>query len=486
MTDRKLLVTLVLLACLPAPGLSQGFNGRARTYLSGLQIREWVLDSVPAGWVGGSGAQRVLADGTPAVCNPDFCTFYRSGHALGVIPVLQDVEINAWPGITGLRAYAHLRLRESIGEWRRIWPGMEERFEAMSAWVEYTRSFYRLQAGRIWKTSALGFYNYDGGTISLRLPTHLDVAVFGGLSLVRGAVDLRPSGLLSPVEPLGPREDAYLGGAEARWRPFPALSASFIYQREEATHSGDLFSERMGGSARLLFRGASLEVEGKYDLAREEVNLARAAVTSPVFLGLQARAEARRYRPYFDLWTLWGAFSPVGYDEIRGRLDWSHPSARASLFAYGAYRAYEETGAKPSEGPALRDDGWRMGAGGRLAFSEGLALSAEYRYDEGFGATRHGGDLSLQRWFGAGTFVALTGTAFETFSEFQVGAGRVWGGGLSAGLPLGPASLSGSFLAYKHRPVDRPGQLDLNQIRASLILEIPFGQDPGLRGRGNR
>jgi hypothetical protein len=487
MIDKKvLLLALAGMVALPAPGGAQGFNGRARTYASALQIRNLVLDSVPQSEVNGHGPQRVLADGTPAVCGDAYCSFYRAGTDLGVIPVLQDVELNLWPGITGLRAYAHLRARQTVGEWKAVWPGMDEQIEALAAYVEYRRSFYRVQAGRMWRTSALGFYNYDGGSAELRLPSRLDLTLYGGLSLVRGTGDARHSELVSPVEPLGPREDAYLGGIEARWRPIPALSASLVYQREEATRSGDLYSERMAGSARYLWRDATVDMELKYDLATEEVNLARLGISGPIGMGFRASGELRKYTPFFELWTIWGAFSPVGYQEARARLDWASPGGSLSGYGYGAYRQYGETRVDAlGEGPGIRDDGWRLGAGGRYALTADLTLSGEYRYDEGYGSSRHGGDLSLQRFFARDLYVSLTGTAFETFSELQIGSGRVFGGGIQGGVPIGPAKLMGGAMFYKHRPIERPSRLDLNQSRLNLVLEIPFGKEPGLKGGGN-
>ena len=52
--------------------------------------------------------------------------------------------------------------------------------------------------------------------------------------------------------------------------------------------------------------------------------------------------------------------------------------------------------------------------------------------------------------------------------------------------PIGPATLRGNAMVYKHTQSDRPSILDLNQTRMSLTLEIPIGRDPGLAGRGNQ
>ncbi len=133
----------------------------------------------------------------------------------------------------------------------------------------------------------------------------------------------------------------------------------------------------------------------------------------------------------------------------------------------------------------LQNESWRLGAGGRYAIKENLVVDGEYRYDVGYGASRSGGDISLRRDFGGKTYLAVQGTAFETFSEFRVGSGQVFGGGLQGGMPLGPATLQAGAMYYKHFQYERPSALDLNQARLHLNLEIPIGKDPGLSGRGN-
>ncbi len=485
MIHRKLpLLALMALLALPAQVQAQGINGRARTYVSYIQVRDLVLDSVPEGSVAGEGAQRTLSDGTPVSCGEAYCQYYQSGSSASVIPLLQDLELNAWTGITGLRAYAHLRARAPLGD--QAWPRSEEEFEALAAYLEYRRSFYRIQAGRIWETTALGFYNYDGGSVALRLPSNLDLSIYGGLSLVRGLNQLHHSDLISAVESLEPREDAYLGGIHARWRPLSSLATSFTYQRERTVHSDELYSERVAGSARVLVRRATVDVEVKCDLATEEVNLARLKVAAPLGAGFRGSGEVRKYVPFFQLWTIWGAFSPVGYKEGRVRLDWTSASGRFGGHAYGSYRQYGDTDAEAPTGYEIRDNSWRTAVGGRYAIRDNLILDGEYRYEVGYGASRSGGDVSLQRFFGNDTYLAVRGTAFETFSEFRVGSGQVLGGGIQGAMPLGPATVQAGAMIYRHTENDRPSLLDLNQARLNLTLDIPIGKDPGLVGRGNR
>ncbi|MGD2122181.1 MAG: hypothetical protein PVJ76_10580 [Gemmatimonadota bacterium] len=478
-----LVLPLLGLLTLPAQVSGQGFNGRARTYVSYLNLQELVLDSLPESGVEGEGSQRVLPDGTRVTCGEEYCHYYRSGSGFDVAPLLQDIELNAWSGITGLRGYAHVRLRKPLGD-RVVWPRSDQAFEALAAYVDYSRGPVRLQAGRIWDSNPLGFFNYDGGAFSVRLPSRLEIRAFGGRSLLRGLNQPHRSDLITSVESLGPDENAYLAGVHARWRPHSALSASLTYQRETMIQANDLYSERIGGSARVLLKQATLEMEVKYDLAQGQTNLARVSLSHPLGHGLRGTGELKKYVPFFQLWTLWGAFSPVGYTEGRARLDWMREDGRLAAHAYGGYRKYAGTGADAPSVYGIRDDSWRLAVGGQYRLQDDLTASGELRYDEGYGSTRSGGDLSLMKQLHRDRYLAIQGTAFETFSEFRVGSGRVIGVGLQGGTPLGPSKVQAGAMYYRHSTEERPTILDLNQARAHLSVEIPIGSDPGLAGRG--
>lgn len=480
----KLLVLPLLgLLALPAHVNGQGFNGRARTYISYMNLQDLVLDSVPEGTVEGVGSQRTLADGTRVSCGEEYCQYYRSGSGFDVAPVLQDIELNAWSGITGLRAYAHVRVRKPLGD-RIVWPRSDQAFEALAAYIDFTRGPLRLQAGRIWDTNPLGFFNVDGGSVSLRLPSRLEIRALGGRSLLRGLNGPHRSDLITSVEPLGPEENAYLAGVSARWRPINALSASFTYQRETMIQSEDLYSERLAGSARLLWEETTMEMEVKYDLAQGQTNLARVSVSRPLGSGLTGTGELKKYVPFFQLWTLWGAFSPVGFTEGRARLDWMRADGRLAAHAYLGYRSFADTEAEAPSAYGIEDESRRLAVGGRYRIQDDLTASGELRYDEGYGSVRSGGDVSLVKQFESDRYLAIQGTAFETFSEFRVGSGRVIGLGLHGGSPMGPAKVQAGAMYYRHTTEDRPTILDLNQARIHLSVEVPIGSDPGLVGGG--
>ena len=56
------------------------------------------------------------------------------------------------------------------------------------------------------------------------------------------------------------------------------------------------------------------------------------------------------------------------------------------------------------------------------------------------------------------------------------------GGGAELTLPF-DVTLNAGVDYYTQAYENRSGEPDWNQVRAHSILSIPFGQDPGMRGR---
>jgi hypothetical protein len=74
----------------------------------------------------------------------------------------------------------------------------------------------------------------------------------------------------------------------------------------------------------------------------------------------------------------------------------------------------------------------------------------------------------------------VNGTAFQQILEFRVGEGRVWGGGLTAGVDLPwRARLAGGAAVYRHAPRGRATESPWNQTRFWTSLAVPFGGEPG-------
>ncbi len=101
-----------------------------------------------------------------------------------------------------------------------------------------------------------------------------------------------------------------LAGGAVEWQS-RAGDARFDYEREVDRDTRNFVSERMALSATIRpLTGWSLTGGAEYDIARgwwgsADLTLRHSAKWFGGSVGV------RRYRPYFDLWTLWGVFSPI-------------------------------------------------------------------------------------------------------------------------------------------------------------------------------
>ncbi len=479
---RRGILAAALLLTWAGPAWSQGFRIGGVSTAQYIDMRPLVLDSVPASQVTGDGVLKQTADGVPVTCSSTdtYCRFTRPAQVVGALPLIQDLEVSAWRLTTGLRAYAQVRARASEGDASRFWPSADRNIEALAAYLELDRGKVLARVGRQWKTSGLGFYNFDGGLLEVRPLVWLTLAGYGGRSLVQGLSEPMTSSAISAVEPWAPDDPDWLVGAEVRLRPSPFFSAGLLYQRDARSDAAGLYGERVAGDARLRLGATTLTGALQTDLATGTVNDGRLRLDLPRVHAILPSLEARHYQPYFELWTIWGAFAPVGYDEATAAGSWADPSGRVSLRASGGYRRYGERSGGMLSLP-LRNDGWRFDADVGIRPDARWSLSGGYGADVGFGASRSDQTLGVRRQLGGG-YLGLTGMAFQTLDEFRVERGRVWGLSADGGVQLtSSARLDGSFQAYRH--AERyAGGIDWNQLRGMLRLEWTVGPDPGRAG----
>ena len=67
-------------------------------------------------------------------------------------------------------------------------------------------------------------------------------------------------------------------------------------------------------------------------------------------------AGARRYRPYFSLWTLWGAFSPVPYNAVNISAE-TRLTSRISINGRAEHYKYDDAEVSTALVPQLEDRG---------------------------------------------------------------------------------------------------------------------------------
>jgi hypothetical protein len=481
-------IPLVLLfagACTAAAG-AQTVRISGVTSARYVDLRPFVEDSVPFAQTADAGSPMFRQfDGVLVRCveGDVVCRYLRSGEVVSVVPVFQDLEVTAWGLGEGLSARAHVRGRSSFGSATGMWPRSEDRFDAIDAYVELDRPAYRLRAGRQWLSSNLGFNNFDGAHAVVHPRRDITFEGFGGWGLAVGINEPKSSGEFGLVEDLPPAARTHVFGGAARWRPDRRSAVNVFYQREIRTDRATMHSERVAADGRLGFGRTVAEGWVVYDFAADYVNEARARLRLPEWRGISTIVEGRRYRPFFELWTIWGAFSPVGFDEARASAFASLLDERLSLDVSGGFRRYGEANAGFITFMPLRNDSWRFGGNAAFRLLPAATVSAGYNIDVGFGASRSDA-YAAARWEpGARYYVGAIATGFQNIFEFRIGQGRVVGVGGDGGFRLNDdIMVVGDLLVYRHTSTGGLATADWSQRRASLRLEWTLGRDPGMRG----
>ena len=447
-----------------------------------IQLRPLVTDSIAAGDAIGEGLIRRTAEGHLVRCvtGERVCRFTRSGDVATVAPVIQDVTVTAWGFGQGMRVFTQLRSRAAIGGREELWPRADDALDVLVAFLEWDRDRIRARAGRQWKTSGLGWYNFDGASLLFRAGRDLSLEAYGGWSLARGLNEQRTSDALAAIEPFAPDARALLVGAQVSYRPLPGLGLGALYQREIRADRLGLYAERVAADAvyrrNRAFVSASLEA----DAAARQINDARLSVSVERGRHWTARAFARRYRPFFELWTIWGAFAPVGFTEAGAGASWRTTDRPAEVHFDLARRTWDDTDASTTFGTA-RSTGWNAGATGALRPSPAWLVQAGYRIDFGYGAARDQIDARVQRDLGDGAFLAASAIGFERQFEFRVAEGTVWGIGGDGRIRIGPRThLAGSLMTYRHHGAGTAPDVDWSQTRGLLRLDWTLGPEPGL------
>jgi len=455
--------------------------GTATTTARYIQVRPIVRDTVASSEVIVDATGVATWNGIPADCTPGttICQVFRSAAVEDAVALTQDVSFTSWGlGMQGLSATVQLRVRTDAGGF--TWPRADDRFDAMLAYAELNRGMARVRVGRQQTLGGLGFAGFDGLSVRVDPYRFLSVEAFGGISLARGLAEPRNEALQG-LESFLPDRNAYLLGGVATVEPWPGGSMSVRYQREIWSNRSALLTERASLELRTdLPRGLSLNAAGDYDFAFDRIGKANATVRGPLGTrrSLWLEATARHYIPYFELWTIWGFFNPVGYDEGELQATW-RPLRPLTLRAFAARRKYGDTGTETVFSP-ITDHTTRAGGGVHWAASAALTVDGTYTIERGFGATMNSGDVSA-RWQASDALsITFNGTAFQQIEEFRVGDGTVLGGGLGFDYVLrGRTSLQGGYNIYRQTFDGRPGVADWNQSRGWAALRIGFGRDPG-------
>jgi hypothetical protein len=222
--------------------------------------------------------------------------------------------------------------------------------------------------------------------------------------------------------------------------------------------------------------GADAAVE--IDAALAKLNEARLIATITLRPELSLGLSARRHRPFFELWTIWGAFDPVGFDEFGGNVNWRIPAWSSVLDVRAGWRGYDDHNASTVFGGA-RSTGWYVSASGSTQPAPLWSVQAAVGADVGVGAARGDASLRVRREFGDDAYGSLGLQAYQKLYEFHLREGTVLGVGGDAGVRLHPRVwLGGSVAVYRHRDEGTDPDPDWSQVRGSLRLDWTVGAEP--------
>jgi hypothetical protein len=357
------------------------------------------------------------------------------------------------------------------------------------AYAEYAKSRVVGRLGRQLVTGRLGYQGFDGARATVRWgDTGFEVGGYGGIGLARAIALPVTSPALNPLDDFQPRDRQLMVGADLGFRR-GRVDLRAEYRREVDPTPDYLVSERAAATAdvrvakRLRVSGAA-----EYDFANGWWGSAEVAAN---YLGDRhfLTAEARRYRPFFDLWTIWGAFSPVPYRSIRGS---GGIQPVAGLWVRGGAERYWFDDAQ-TETPLVdvEDRGWRANGSASYAIDRRLTADLGLRAEFGPGASSRSIDAGVGFQASKALFLAARAGTLDRPLEFRYADARARWFQASGDLQVSPRLRFVTDLVVLAEERNRPDEaaFDLDQVRLSarVVMDLGSGADrlpPGRRPLG--
>ena len=469
------------LACLQAVAAgAQGYRVRLDSRFQSVVFRGLTPDSIPrtTAVLGPDGGFET-PDGFAVRCTPGHtvCSFFRPGPRLASDPLVTSADLTVWGlGLAGLSLRGNARWGVDLSG-DEFWPGSRPSVQLVEGYAEYSTEVVTGRVGRQHVTGRLGWNGFDGADLMFRAPRlGLDASGYVGWGLARAASVPINSPSLNPLDDYQLPRRALVAGAELGWRS--QYADARVEYRREVDPSVDFFiAERTALTA--VFRPVPrlrLSGSAEYDLAQGWWGTSDLSLRYTAAL-LSADVGARRYRPFFELWTIWGAFSPVPYTAVEGSLAVS-PLRQLRLRVSGERYWFDESGAETALA-TFEDRGWRFSLGATALLDPALTVDGGYHAEFGPGA-------SSRTWDGRVTWLpmpsvslALFGSSLTRPLEFRFDEAQVDAVGLDAELRASQRlrlGLSGSqYFEDRRRPDARA--FDWNQFRLQARVTWLFGSD---------
>ncbi len=476
MRPRSLLPLLLLLN--PSALVAQGYRVRLDNRVQSVAFRGVLLDSIPSSAVvTGAGGGTFSSDGFAVRCSVSntFCYFFRPGAEHRAAPAVTGLDITLWRlGVTGLSFHGNVRMAFDLGD-ADVWPGTHPDVQLLEAFAEYNKEAFQGRLGRQVYTSRLGFSGFDGARITVRdVHRGFDALGYLGEGLARGIALPVTTNALNPLDDFQPRDRQIVAGAALGYSGTVA-DVRLDYQREVDPIPDYFVSERAALATTIRpFSRLALLGGAEYDIAQGNWGSADATLRYAAHQWT-ASAGVLRYRPHFELWTIWGAFSPVAYHAVNGAASYSGVP-HLQLRARGTRFWYEDT---ETDTPLanVEDHGWRLSLG--ATWSPFTRWSFDLGHDAEFGPGASYSSYDAAATFATSDKILLTVHAARLIRplEFRFDEATLHQFGMEGSWrPSERWQLDVSAVRYMEKR-DRPDAagFDWDQTRLSARLAFLFG-----------
>jgi len=486
-------LSIALLGLRSGVAEAQGYRLRLDSRVQRVTYRGLAMDSIPVGEVvtGPTGGPRT-PDNFAVRCPPGgtHCFYFRAGPELAGGPMVTTADLTLWGlGVRGLSMRVNGRLGVDL-DGDETWPGTEPAVQLVEAYAEYAHRQFSIRGGRQLLVHRLGITGFDGGRGIFRIGgSGVEVDGYAGLGLARATALPPTSPVLDPLDEFQPQSRQILAGGALGYHG-RLWNARLDYQREVDRDSRNFVSERAALSLEVRpTQRWSLAAGADYDLANTWFGNADAVVRYSANW-ITVTGGLRQYRPHFDLWTIWGVFSPVPYHAADAAV-FVRPIRSLELRARGERYSYSDT---ETETPLVDvdDDGWRLGVGASYSLGSAWRFDAGYREEYGPGASSHGFDAQVT-WLPT-TMLSITGYGstvdrplefrFNEASVDAVGVEAEWSAGSQLRLAIGGAR----YWESRDRPDAAAFDWDQTRLHARVTLLLRSESDlfrlpPALRTR---
>ncbi|HEU4569489.1 MAG TPA: hypothetical protein VFS07_02865 [Gemmatimonadales bacterium] len=481
---------LLPLAWLAAAGLAAAPAAHAQAWrvtldarAQAVSFRGWRVDSIPAtDTVTGSGGGPATPAGDAVTCDPvsGYCRYWRPGADQRGVPTVLTTDATMWGlGVTGLSVHANARLGGDLGGGS-PWYGPDRGVELVEGYVDYDRGWLQGRAGRQVVNGRLGWWGVDGGRGWLRdTRRHLEISGYGGWGLARSSNLTVTSSALNVLGDFQTGRRQWAVGGTARWSATPGR-AQVEYHREWSAVDGGVTVERAAFGAEMApVGGVGLSGGAIYDLASGLWGSWDLSARAAVGRRVSATARVRQYRPLFDLWSVWQAFSPVPYHAVDGAIGVRVHRALA-LRAGGERYWYPNT---ETETPlvTVEDRGWRATLGATWSPRSDLDVDAEWHREFGVGAYANSEQGVLTWRPRAGWSLALSAGHLERPLDYRYDVAKLWWLGAAVDRTLTERVRFGLTLDRYDETRDRPdaagGSWAQARVAARLTWLLVSGAD---------